>query len=172
MVKRCAFYVEDGKIIRRDCYIKWNKGFTKEAKINYIQQIRDNLLKFGRCIDVTTASPYMTDRSFSPYFTTFGEKTVEQFWLEYKKTLKHDIPGAFDFIYLNSLTEDQIAYALTQDGYSDVFFNPDNGINTQAKALAVLKLLHQQGKYYLLNDVKRFSSWYKDYCVYVKVEVV
>lgn len=164
MVRRCAFYLENGRIIRRDCSINWNRGFSRSAKLVYIQQISDRLIKYGQVLDVTTASPSEQGKSLSPYCTYISGMSTEDYWHGFKKTLKDYIPGAYDYIYLGSLSEEQREFVLTQNGFSDVFHKPESGSNAQARSLCVFKLLHQQGKCYLLNDATQFIRWYLENC--------
>ncbi len=66
----------------------------------------------------------------------------------------------YDWLYINALMEDEeLAKELLEyDSFTDVEFNPDKGINCQAKAAAVFVALARLG---LLEQVKEFDSFVK-----------
>ena len=64
----------------------------------------------------------------------------------------------YDWLYINALLENpELAQELLQyDSFTDVEFNPDKGVNCQAKAAAVYVALARLG---LLEQVKEFDSY-------------
>ena len=167
MVKRCGYFIQDGKLCRKDVYIDWDKGFDREAKHAYIEDIKDKLgCDVYSIYDVTTASPSYKARSLSPFYVKDEDGTnLEDVWAEVKKkTNGVFVPGLYDFTYLSKLSRIHIETALSINCFIDVFHNPDKAINTQAKSLAILKLLHEQNKMYYLEDFKQFSDWYVQNC--------
>lgn len=167
MVKRSGFYIEDGHICRKDVKIDWDLGFDKAAKWEYIDRIIKVLGDgLNPVVDVTTAAYDNESRSLSPFFVKINGNSVEVQWAELKAQNAGitNLPGAFDFLYLNALSEKQVAYVLKQKCFIDVFHNPDKAFNTQAKSLAVLQLLHSQDCMEYLHDLRVFTAWYVEYC--------
>lgn len=166
MVKRCGYFVQDCKLCRKDVFIEWNKGFDKQAKHAYIEDIIRNLGDdLGITKDVTTASPDYEARSLSPLCVKdkYGN-CLEDVWNAVKEELGDlFINGIGDFVYLSNLSSEHVSIALSIDCYIDVFHNPDKAINTQAKWLAVLKLLYEQNRLELLDDMEGFLQWYDEY---------
>lgn len=171
MVKRCAFYVRQCKLIQRNVSIDWNLGFDKEAKHAYIKQMQGALSPYVRVVDVTTASPIWEARGLSPFYVKVSEQmSVEDGW----KILQQKAQGKlgsvdFDFFYLSHLSEEQIQYVIRTDGFIDVFHNPDKACNTQARSLACLQLLYLYGKTDYLKEYKWFREWYLINCMNAQV---
>jgi len=175
MVKRCGFYISKGKLCRKDVLIDWDLGFDRDAKAEYIERIKRALGEdLMPSIDVTTASTDAIAKRLSPYYVILEDGvSVEDAWKEIKITVPEvcKIPGMFDFIYLNGLNEWQRDYVKRMECFIDVFHNPDKAFNTQAKALAVFKLLNVQGKQEYLEDCNAFVKWYKQNCMKLEVQI-
>lgn len=154
------------KLLRADTEIAWDLGFTQPAKREYIKRIA-SAFEPVKVIDVTSASAQPINRNLSPIFVKVDEvESVEDAWGRFKVTHpEYRQPGVFDFLYLNYLSKEQIAYVLQQEAFSDVFFNPTKASNTQAKSLACLQLLVKQGKPELLRSFTGFVKWYQQECV-------
>ena len=168
MVTRCGFFVEDGELYRKDVYIDWELGFDKAAKHEYIKRIQFALgPELSPCVDVTTASPVWEARGLSPHFLKAGDLSIEDAWAQLKvNNIKATrIPGAFDFLYLNALSPEQLKYVMKQKCFIDVFHNPERAFNTQAKSLAVYQLLVGQDAVEILKNLSAFSEWYMSYCM-------
>lgn len=165
MVTRCGYTVEQNQIIERRVQINWDLGFDKEAKRAYIQRIINALPDdYKPAVDVTTASPIYEARSLSPFYVTRDGVNIEDTWAKTKEELPGLLPGAFDYIYLSSLSEEQIDYVLRQKTFIDVFHNPEKAISTQARSLCALQILHNTNNMHLLNDFSAFVDWFAKTC--------
>ena len=167
MTKRCGYYIKDGKLCRRDVEIAWDLGFDRAAKHEYIHRIITELGEdLEPAVDVTTASYIKEAKMLSPFYTKCGQNSFEYTWDILKETMGDmaNIPGVFEFMYLNSLRDDQVVFALSQKCFIDVFHNPGKAVHTQAKALAILQLLVEHHKLYLLKDMQEFVIWFAGYC--------
>lgn len=169
MVSRCGFSVEDRQLVQHNVQIEWDLGFDRQAKVAYIDRIKEALGSgYNSIEDVTTASSDEMGRSCSPFFMYSSEgESLEQVW---EDIVKQNIgvnrtPGTFDYLYLNWLSDNQKHWVEVTDCFVDVFHNPEKAMNTQAKALAVYKLLIAQNKEELLTDLKGFITWYSENCV-------
>lgn len=64
----------------------------------------------------------------------------------------------------NALTEDEIKELVSYDGYTDIEFNPSKGINTQAKACAIAKLMYKMfGEIPNVNGNTEFERFYQTF---------
>lgn len=170
MVTRCGFYLKDGEIIQRNILIDWDLGFDTYAKRRYIERIQEKLKHCVKVVDVTTAAPNWETRQLSPFYVKLKDDiSVEDYWNDWKVVHPERVPGLFDYLYLNALTVEQVTFVLNQEGFIDVFHNPEKAYNTQAKSLVCLQLLAYQGKLRYLRDVNEFCSWYKENCIDVKI---
>lgn len=168
MVSRCGFYVYGDVIVERIVKIDWDLGFDRDAKHKYIERIKSALGSYvGTKADVTTASQDYKARRLSPIFLKCKDKdmSVEDCW---QQVVKDKIPnasevrGLFDYVYLYNFSDYEIDVAMEYDCYIDVFHNPDRGFhNTQARSLAVLRLIIETGQEQVLESLEGFLQWYK-----------
>lgn len=159
MATRCGYYTDGFNLRRIVLDIDWNLGFDREAKLSYIKDMKEKLSShFVSIEDVTTASPNNMSKSLSPHcmYTTDG-KPLSDLYNDY------GVPGVFDFLYMNTLTTEQVIYIMSIDCFIDVFHDPSKGAETQAKTLALFKMLCLQGKQHLLNNIDAFINWYNEY---------
>lgn len=163
MVKRCGFFIQDGALMRKDVIIEWDLGFDKEAKLQYIDRLHTALgEELSPIVEVTTASNTYLGRCLSPFYTKIKGVSVEELWPVIKKKSEGVfISGMYEFVYLQSLTNEQQSYVLQRKCFTDVFFNPDKACNTQAKALVVYQLLCLQKKKEILGSLMEFTKWYE-----------
>lgn len=163
MVKRCGFFLQDGVLMRKDVMIEWDLGFDREAKLQYIDRLHSALgEELSPIVEVTTASNTYVGRCLSPFYTKIKGVSVEDLWPAVKEKANGVvIPGMYEFVYLQSLTDEQQSYVLQRKCFTDVFFNPDKAYSTQAKALVVYQLLCLQEKKGILGSLVEFTRWYE-----------
>ncbi len=75
------------------------------------------------------------------------------------------IPKSFfyDFLYMNALLENKALadIVLSYDGFTDIEFNPENAVSTQAQSAAAFVSLVKQGQADKIKDYKQFLSLYQ-----------
>ena len=175
MVVRSGFYIEDNKVKRLDVQIPWDQGWSKVAKIQYIQLLHAELQKYlpGKIIEDVTSASSPWARELSPLYV---RKPDGQILEDYIQELIHSNNPNIEFdgfiwpgyaqqlafmhlycIYAKYL----IARIRIIDVFTDVFYNPTNtGAGTQALACALMKLMDLQGKSGVVNNVVDFVTWY------------
>ena len=69
-----------------------------------------------------------------------------------------------DYIYMVALYQNKDYHELIKDYYlfTDLFFNPNKSLNTQARATAIFKTLYDNDYLKLLENVNEFKEYYKD----------
>lgn len=156
MVKRCGYYTNGTAIFQKIVDIAWDEGFDLPAKRIYIKRMQEALGGgLFPCVDVTTASPISRAKELSPHILKYKDGNPVGDLYE-----DMGIPGIYDFIYLNCLTEEQIRYVCQMKCVFDVFHNPVKGGWTQAHSLTVLKLAVLSGKLDLFKNPDGFITWY------------
>ena len=70
----------------------------------------------------------------------------------------------YDYIYMVALYQNKEYHELIKDYYffTDLFFNPNKSLNTQARAIAIFKTLYDNDYLKLLEDVSEFKKYYKE----------
>lgn len=70
----------------------------------------------------------------------------------------------YDYIYMVALYQNKDYHEIIKDYYlfTDLFFNPNKSLNTQARAIAIFKTLHDNNCLKLLESVKGFKEYYKE----------
>lgn len=173
MVQRCGFFVENDRVSRTIVNIDWDLGFTREAKRQYIADIKRELSRIHpdkRIEDITSASSYWA-REMSPIFMKFSNgESYEDAWARlksaHKSVMVYDqfmwfLPlGGYEFEHFYCYYGQYLLPKIRQvDIFVDVFYNPQKLAPTQARACAILKLLDEQGAMYVLEDTNLFVEW-------------
>lgn len=163
-VKRCGYYCEGNQLYQKNVMIEWGNELGKGDAFKYSLEIKEKLgEELFPVIDVSSTTPFRPLRSLCPKSlkTNNGLNSLE-YYDAVKSTLDPDgqIPGLFDFIYLNLLPESLYDVALAGKCFYDVFYNPDKKEVTVSRTLAILQLLIKQNKMSYLNDPEIFCYWY------------
>lgn len=168
MAERCGFGVVDGNIVQYDVEIAWDKGFDREAKKHYIEELHSKLGD-GVKLEVTSASQN-DGRKLSPFYI-YAENgmNLEDFW---KEANKPDYIQYYSYTWPQSMRQIcfQHYYCIhathlidiirKADIFTDVFYKPvENGL-TQAKGCAILKALDSTNDFNILKDPVDFTVWY------------
>jgi hypothetical protein len=157
MADRCYYYVEDEKVKCGIVSIEWDCGFTREAKHLYIDRIISRVPdRYQICRDITTASPDYLARSLSPHILTMSDgRRFDTIYFE------NPSPAQHDWLYYQSLSEQQRAFIRECGSFTDVFHDPfKKGRNTQAHSAAVLQLFMMQGLAEEVSDFAEFEEWW------------
>ena len=167
MATRCGYYTDGFNLFRCVTSIDWNLGFNKEAKTAYINNLVNKLSPtLGVVKDVTTASPEVNTRNLSPHCIKLSDGNyLSDLYSEY------GVPGIFDFLYMISLTQEQLELVKSIDCFIDVFHDPYKSSETQAKTLALLKMLILQDRLVLLENIDKFLEWYNDNCLPISINL-
>lgn len=164
MVKRCVFFIRDNQLYKRTIEIPWDKDNLELNKALYVKEIQKLVLPFMEpCIDVSTMSNNYTAKGMATCFVKDSKgSTVKEIWNTLNSNIEAELlpPGCHDLLYLTSLTDKQVYFALSKGSFYDAFYNPDKGGTCNAKALASLQLLYKQGKVDYIEDMQRFLHWY------------
>lgn len=167
MARRCGFYLADDKVRKVEVDIAWDKGFTFEAKKEYISEIYQQLeeLGFTGYIDVTSAnrtqqrgyllSPIFIKQNGVPLEDVYKELTPEMRTPEAKQIF-------FTWLYISNLEDSHWQVIMSHDVFVDVFHRPGEQHTTQAKACAVAKLMRLTDKVGMLS-LDRFAEFVEYY---------
>lgn len=70
----------------------------------------------------------------------------------------------YDYIYMVALYQNKNYHDIIKNYYlfTDLFFNPNKSLNTQARAIAIFKTLYDNDYLKLLEDVSEFKKYYKN----------
>ena len=171
MVKRCGFFLKDGKIHRQDVQIGWEYGFTRDAKLMYISELHMRLTAKGLTDveEITTASGTKYRKLSPVYIPSDDGVTVEdqcQFAIQQFKAVGKSMPkGLFDYLYLIAIKEEQREMILSKKCFTDVFYNPDKTNGTQALTAVIYQYLWHTNNLSLLDDIHKFLKWYSEECL-------
>lgn len=167
MALRCGYSTDGFNLFRCYTEIDWVLGFDRDAKLQYIEELTAKLgKKYNVVKDVTTASPDSMAKSLSPHIVKDANgNPLSDMYSEF------GVPGVFDWLYLNALTQEQKDYVMSIDCFVDVFHDPRKSCETQAKTLAIFKMLCIQDKLHLLNDVDGFVDWYNEFRVPINIKL-
>lgn len=164
MAKRCIYFVKDKQLMCKTFDVDWNMDSPEVSKVLCRRELEESLEDFMRpCIDVSASSELYQGRSLATCYVKDSNGTsVKDTWKKLDKGSDREFlpPGCYDLLYITSLSEKQVMYALGQKSFFDMFHNPDKVDTCNAKALAVLQLLSSQGKLDYIEDMNKFLWWY------------
>ena len=164
MTKRCIYFIKDNQLRVKTIDVDWDKDAMETSKVLCRRKIEASIEDLMLpCVDVSTASLCYRGKNVSTSFVKDSNgNSIKDLWklLDSRPDKEFLPPGSYDLIYLANLNEQQIEFALSQNGFYDMFYNPDKGVTCNAKALAVFKLLVGQGKVDFIGDMNKFLWWY------------
>jgi hypothetical protein len=168
MAKRCIYFIKNNQLYTRTVDVQWDKDALEVSKILCRKEIESSVLSFMEpCIDVSSASGIYQARNLATCYVKDSKgNPMRDIWkLLDDSPYKDYLPmGCHDLLYLTSLSEKQIDYALSQGSFYDLFHNPDKTPVCNARALAALQLLYKQGKIDYVTDRNMFLHWYYGNC--------
>lgn len=173
MVKRCGFYVAEGKVNRADVEIAWDLGWTKDAKHFYVKRLHDALYEIfpgQQIIEVTSASQSY-GKALSPLFVRMRNGVILEDYIqtiiqdssqviEYDNFIWPKSARNFAFMHLYCLHAQYLINRIrATDVFTDVFYNPEKTSGTQALVCAMMKLMDVNKEFCVLGSVVDFVNW-------------
>lgn len=161
-VKRCAYYVDKNQIFRKEFTVPWHED-TKEY-YSYNTVFRDKLgVDLCPCSDTTYYATSMNGKNLS-LFSNRREHIRSV--IDEQKQLGY-IPGLLEYLYISTLTKDDVNFILYNKSFYNIFQNPDKQPFSEAVACATLKCLVQQNKLDYIRDKHKFLYW-----AYVNISII
>lgn len=171
MVERSGFFLRDCQICRQDVKIGWEYGFTRDAKLMYISELHMRLKEKGLTDieEITTASGTKYRKLSPVYIPSADGVSVEEQYQVLKQLMQAkqiQAPrGLFDYLYLVAINDELSKMLLSKKCFTDVFYNPNKPMGTQALTAVIYQYLYATGKLSILNDIHQFLDWYIKECL-------
>lgn len=168
MAKRGIYFVRWNQLFVKTIDVMWDKESMQFNKAHCSEEIFKSAIPFMQpCIDVSHASSLWLPKSLSLYNVVDGNgNKCKDMWdlLDNSKDKEFLPPGSYDVLYLRSLSEKQIYYALSVGSFYDTYFNKDYKTSSPSIALCALQLLYGQNKLDYLDNMNMFLEWYWTNC--------
>lgn len=168
LTKRCIYFVKDNTLYKKTVSVHWDTNNLELNKLICSKEIYDQIDKeLLPTLDVSSTSRMFVGTKLNIYnVKDDSNNSVKQMWDTLKKhpDCEYFPPGAFELLYLHSLTEEQFTYAITRKSFYDIYHNPKTHNPTASKALASLVLLNGQNKLDYIMDMEKFMYWYMMNC--------
>ena len=209
MALRPAYFIKDGKVVRKDHEFEWFSGFAVTQKQKSIASLHNSIISSdseARVLEISTKGTDPLGAKLSAFNLKLNGYTLENIFQSSKefknggpypdllnvhpKDAKRDgrlrtsgnltafVLGGnrfplepktlfYDYIYIQavkqSVPEQEIQSLLNYTHFTDIEFNPQKSINTQAKSAAIIRLL--LGKYEELPEmsVNEFTVFHKQF---------
>ena len=209
MAIRPAYFIKDGKVVRKDHEFEWFSGFAVTQKQKSIASLHNSIISSDSTAKPLEISSKGTDplgAKLSAFNLKLNGYTLENIFQSSKvfenggpypdllnvhpKDAKRDarlrtsgdltafvlVENRFplepktlfyDYIYIQavkqSIPEQEIQSLLNYTHFTDIEFNPQKSINTQAKSVAVIRLmLEKYGKLPEMS-VDEFTEFHKEF---------
>lgn len=168
LTKRCIYFVRNNTLYKKTVGVHWDSENLEYSKFIcskeiYEQAPRDLL----PCLDVSSTSSMFVGKQLNIYHVVddAGNK-VRALWDTLNDCGNKELfpPGAYELLYLKSLSKQQFYHAITKKSFYDIYHNPNTHNPTASKALAALQLLESQNKLDYLHDMQAFMYWYMINC--------
>lgn len=168
LTKRCVYFVENNTIYKKTVEVHWDPNNLKLNKVLCSKEIYEKVPKeFLPTLDVSSSSIMFVGNKLSVYNVKDDSgNNVRQMWDTLSKHPDKDYfpPGAYELLYLHSLSENQFYTAITKKSFYDIYHNPTTHKPSASKALASLLLLNSQGKLDYIMDMQKYMYWYMMNC--------
>ena len=209
MAIRPAYFIKDGKVVRKDYDFEWFSGFAVTQKQKSIASLHETIKSSdseSKPLEISTKGTDSLGAKLSAFNLKLNGYTLENIFQSSKvfenggpyhdllnvhpKDAKRDgrlrtsgdltafVLGEnrfplepktlfYDYIYIQavkkSIPENEMQILLNYTHYTDIEFNPQKSINTQAKSAAIIRLL--LGKYGDLPEmsVNEFTVFHKQF---------
>ena len=187
MAKRPAFFVNQGKVISELYSFEWYSGFAVSQKQKSVKSLHNAIIKAdsnAKPLEISTKSTESIGIKLSAFNLKINNYTLENIFqsakvFEHKsgslKAFRYQnedfplIPQTvfYDFIYITaikqSFTIDEVDAILSYNYFTDIEFNPTKSINTQARAVAMLKLIVDEYGYLPSFNKEDFIQYHKEH---------
>jgi len=171
--------------LRQDISFKWISGLSYSQKCKRRDSLSSEIAKLydtKRWLEISTKSDKEIGVKLSALNlilkTSTGLDSVENIYqsskryssefLEYFKynncIFENTPTGMFyDYIYIYAIMQnkDLINELVQYDIFSDIEFNPNKSLNTQARAAAIFKTLYDNHSLGIVKDKEEFKRYYK-----------
>ena len=184
-------YISTGNInnpfIQDDIYFKWISGYSyinKCKRRDSLKQEIEKLYDIKKWLEVSTISDKDIGKKLSALnlmitLSNNSKYSVENIYqcskvyennhivsFKFKNTEFENTPYGmyYDYIYMVALFQNKEYHKLINNYYlfTDLFFNPNKSLNTQARAVAIFKSLYDNNYLDILKDVNEFKNYYKE----------
>ena len=170
MATRPAFFIQNGKVVRKDYDFTWIAGLAasqkKKCALSLQQAIRD-ADPGAVVLDVSTRSNHPLGVRMSAFHMKINRLHDETVYAEGGP--RYELMLYFDYIYIRSvsraLSADEMQELIQFTHFTDIEFNPNKSINTQAKAAAEIKLLLQMYGEIPEMDQEQFVQFHKEFVI-------
>lgn len=148
MAERCGFFIEDYKIRKKCVNIRWDLGFDRYAKLEYISRLYKefNTKGLSNVIDVTSANQTAQrgDRLSPLNIYMDNGYSIEDYYKDSRVDSSNYISRMlyFDWLYGSEVLKHNALVEVIKkyDVFTDVFHRPNESHCTQAFACAIIKL--------------------------------
>lgn len=171
--------------IKKDIEFTWVKGMSYSQKCKRRDSLASEIAKLydiKRWLEISTKSDKNIGVKLSAknlvLTTSIGSDTVENIYQKAKFYYKGEIVGFkynncvfendptgmfYDYIYMYAILQnkDLIKDLVQYNIFSDIEFNPNKSINTQARAAAIFKTLYDNHNLGIIKDQYDFKRYYK-----------
>lgn len=166
---------------------EWKAGYSYANKCKRRDNLKKEIAKkydIDKWLEVSSISDKDTGRRLSALnlmltLTNGNKYSVESIYQSSKVYNDNHITGFkfnntvfennpygmyYDYIYMVALYQNKDYHKIIDDYYlfTDLFFNPNKSLNTQARAIAIFKTLYDNDCLKLLESVKGFKEYYKE----------
>lgn len=171
--------------VKEDISFEWVKGTSYSQKCKRRDSLASEISKLydiKRWLEISTKSDKEIGVKLSALnlilTTSTGSDSVEKIYQKSKVFYKGEIVGFkynkcvfeseptgmfYDYIYMYAILQnkDLISELIKYDIFSDIEFNPNKSINTQARAAAIFKTLYDNHNLDVIKDQYIFKRYYK-----------
>lgn len=211
MAQRPAFFIENGKVKKKNYNFEWFSGFSKEQKQRSIDSLHRAIKANdpnAKALEISTKGKISLGNKLSAFNLKIGGVLLENIFQSSKvfenggpyldllklspkeakrdprlrnsgKLVSFSYQGEnfplepkslfYDYIYLkavkDSLSPVEIKSILHYNYFTDIEFNPKKSINTQARSIALVKIIVEE-----FGQIKEFNM--EDFLDYHKAHVL
>lgn len=177
----------ENPFIKKDVEFTWIKGNTYKQKCLRRDSLKDGISKnydINKWLEISTKSDKDIGKKLSALNlklkTLNKEFTVEDAYQKAKIIKDGEITGFkfgstyfdanpygmyYDYIYMLALYQNKDLYEQIKDYriFTDIEFNPNRSLNTQARAVAIFNTLYNNEYLEILEYRKDFKRYYRKY---------
>ena len=209
MALRPAYFIKDGKVVRKDYDFEWFSGFAVTQKQKSIASLHNSVISSdseAKPLEISTKGTDPLGAKLSAFNLKLNGYTFENIFQSSKafenggpyhdllnvhpKNAKRDgrlrTSGAltafvlgenrfplepktlfYDYIYIQavkqSIPEREIRLLLNYTHFTDIEFNQQKSINTQAKSAAIIRLMLEKYEELPEMSVEEFTDFHKQF---------
>lgn len=155
-VKRCGYYLVGNHIHCKEILIPWedDKQVCRLYPTMFAEKLGKDLYPMT---DTTSYATSFNGKNLSVYKKELNGHKLTQFTDKLKES--EYVPGLFEYLYITSLTTEDIQFIRRTKCFFNIFQNPDKQKFSEALACVTYKCLEQQNKLDYLSDKEKFVYW-------------